>query len=309
MNKTIEKWSFKGGLRAEMTHTIGDSDLSNEPYKDSYIDFFPTLFISRQLNRKSSISFRYSDRIERPPYQYLDPFKWYISKYDYAMGNPFLKPSYVKNFELSYMLNNSFSTKLYYTDQNNEIGQYVILDSLNILNQIQKADNFLDVNTYGINVYKFVKWFQWMETVLQADVNYSDYLSNIKEFSDISGYRSILRMNNAISLPRNFQLVLSLEESLPGLYNYRTTGNSFQLDVGLNYTNPKSGLGVRFFVGDVFKTANPEYYYVSAGVKQIYQNYYDTRLFKVVLTWRPGNWYNKSPYISSPTNNEEKQRL
>lgn len=309
IEKNIKKWSFKVGIRSELTKTIGYSLNTNEQHKDSYIDFFPTIYLSHKLNDLSSISLSYADRIERPPYQYLDPFKWYISKYNYAMGNPFLKPSYIKNIELTYLLNNTFSTKIYYTEQDNKIGRYVVLDSLNIMNQIQKTDNFLNVNTYGISIYKLLKLYSWLETVLQGDFTYSEYLTNKKEFSNIYGINGTIIINNTIIINKEFQVVCNLEEGIPGLYDYRSKKNSFKLDMGFSYVNSKKGIEARLFVSDIFKTANPEYSYISGGIKQIYQNYYDTRMFRLVLTWRLGNWFNKTTQRSSPSNIDEKQRL
>jgi hypothetical protein len=309
MEKTVSKWSFKAGIRAETTKTVGNSLITDEQYKDNYADFFSSIYISHKLNNKSNISISYAERIERPPYQYLNPFRWYISKYNYGMGNPFLKPSYIKNLELAYVLNNTFSIKTYYTRQNNKIGQYVVLDSLNILESIQQTDNFFNVNIYGINVYKLLKLFDWQETVLQADFSYSEYKSNEKEFANMSGISSTVIMNNTIFINKKFQLIFNLEERLPGLYNYRSMNNFFKIDSGLNYVHSKKGIEVRLLISDIFKTANPEYSYISSGIKQIYRNYNDTRMVRLVLSWRLGNWYNRTPQISSPSNLDEKQRL
>jgi len=309
MDKSILKWLFKAGLRSELTETVSNSLIVNDQHKDSYIDFFPTIYISYKFKNLSSISFNYGDRIERPPYQYLDPFKWYISKYDYAMGNPFLKPSYFKNFELTYLLNKTFSTKIYYTDQDNKIGRYVVLDSLNILNQIQETDNFLNVNTYGINIYKLLKSYNWMETVLQGDFAYSEYLSNKEAFSNRSGLSGVVIMNNTIFINKKLHMVCNLEEDIPGLYDYRSMKNSFKLNIGLNYIISKKGFEARLLVSDISKTANPEYSYKSNGVKQVYNNYNDSQSLLFTLTWRLGNWYNKTSQIPLPSNEEEKQRL
>ncbi|HNW97575.1 MAG TPA: outer membrane beta-barrel family protein [Bacteroidales bacterium] len=309
LEKNIQKWSFNAGIRSEITNTESYSLTINEKHKNQYLDFFPTIYISNKLNNNSSISISYSARIERPPYQYLDPFKWYISKYDYAMGNPFLKPSYIKNIELTYLLNSTFSTKIYYTYQDNKIGQYVILDSLNILNQIQETDNFLNVNTYGVNIYKLLKLNNWLETVLQFDYSYSEYISNRKGFLNISGRSGTIIMNNTIRINKNFDMVCNLEEYIPGLYNYRSMKNSFILDLGLSYINSKKVFEARLLIGDIFKTSNPEYSYISDGIKQTYQNYYDTRMLRLVFTWKLGNWYNRTSKISSPSNIDEKQRL
>ncbi len=309
MEKNISKWTIQGGIRVELTSTVGKSVVTNESNNNRYINFFPSLYISHKSTNGSVISLSYASRFERPPYQYLDPFRWYISKYDYAVGNPFLKPSYIKNIELSYLPNKTFNAKLYYTGQTDKIGQYVVLDSLNILNQIQQADNFLNENSYGIDIYKLLKLNTWLETVIQGNIFYSEFLSNRKEFSDLFGVGATIIMNNTITFNKNFQLVLNLEEDIPGLYNYRTMKNYFCLDTGLNYTNNKKHFEVRLFAGDLLKTANPEYYYISGGVKQVYDNYLDTRYLRILIIWRLGNWFNKTPETPSPSNIEEKKRL
>ncbi|MGE5473197.1 MAG: outer membrane beta-barrel protein [Ignavibacteriales bacterium] len=308
LEKKFSKWSFKSGLRAELTNTISKSIIYDGANKNSYIDFFPSLYISHKSNNGSVLTISYASRIDRPPYQYLNPFRWYISKYDYAVGNPFLKPSYFKSIELSFN-KNSFSTKIYYINQTDKIGQYVVLDSLNILNQIQQSDNFMNEYRYGINVYKFLKMNSWLETSIQGDISYSEFLSNKKEFSHLYGLGSILTINNTIILNKNFQFLINIEENIPGLYNYRSMKNYFCTDASLNYINNKYHFGVRLFVGDMFKSANPEYFYISGGVKQIYQNYNDTRYLKIVISWKPGNWFNKPPEKITPSNTDEQNRL
>jgi hypothetical protein len=309
MEKNIQNWSFKAGIRSETTQTAGNSLFTNEQHKNRYTDFFPSIYISHKLNGKSSISLSYAYRIERPPYQYLDPFRWYISKYSYGMGNPFLKPSYIKNLELTYVLNNTFSIKTYSTRQNNKIGQYVVLDSLNIMNQIQKTDNFFNLNTYGIYVYKLLKLSKLFETALHGYFAYSEYQSNNKEFANTSAITATITMNNTIFINKNFQFVCNVDERIPSIYNYRKMNNYFKLDTGLNYTHSKNGFTARLLVTDIFKTSNPEYSYKSDGIKQVYRNYYDSLMFKLILTWRFGNWNNGTPQKSSPSNTDEKQRL
>ena len=307
--RNINRWSLKAGLRSELTQTTGISQSNiNKQYSNRYIDFFPTLYIGYKLNGKNRLSFSYAQRIDRPPYQYLNPFRWYISKYDYAVGNPFLKPSYINSLELNYLFNKTLSVKLYFTKQNDKIGRYVVLDSLNVLNQIQIADNFLDVSSYGITIYKMLK-FNKFETFLQGHFAYSQYLSNRKEFSDISGINGTIVINNTISIGKKINLICNFEEGIPGLYNYRTTENYFKLDTGASYTNSAQGFEIRIFASDILKTASPEYYYESGGIKQTYKNYFDTQSLDISFVWKLGNWYNKSHQKPAPSNTEEKRRL
>jgi hypothetical protein len=73
-----------------------------------------------------------------------------------------------------------------------------------------------------------------------------------------------------------------------------TFKNGFQADIGLNYINDKSGIHVKLFVTDIFRTSSPEDAYYSDGVRQVYDNYYDSRSVELALTWRFGNWYNRN---------------
>lgn len=309
IGKDIGKWSLKGGLRGELTSTDCESLTNNEVTKNSYINIFPSFSVSHSFPMGNVVALSYASRFERPPYQYLDPFRWYISKYDYVVGNPYLKPSYFNIFDISLLAGDSFSIKLYYTGQTNKIGQYVVLDSLNILNQIQRADNFMNELSYGINLYKFLKFKNRLETVIQGSLFYSEFRTKKIEFSNLYGFGSFIAVNNTYSLNENFQMLLNLEEQLPGLYNYRKMDNSFCLNFGFNYINQKNNFEIRLLMADVFKTSNPEYYYTSGGIKQVYNNYYDSRFLRLVFAWRPGNWFNNTPNISTPSNIDEKQRL
>jgi hypothetical protein len=309
MEKNLKKWSFKAGVRSEITRTFGISESTGERHDSSYVDFFPTVSISHSFGKSNILSLQYSDRIERPPYGYLDPFKWYISKYSYSVGNPFLKPSYMKNLELTYLHGDSFEAKIYCSSQKDKVGKLVVLDSTDCLSDVEIANNYLNVNCVGVNVYKSLKPASWYATVIQGDLVYQKYTSSEEEFENVSGFMGAVTMDNTFSIGDSFRITCNLTESFPGLYDYRTSKNGFQADIGLNYINDKSGIQVKLFVTDLFKTSSPEYTYNSDGVRQVYNNYYDSRSVELSLTWRFGNWYNKTRKSAPASNQEEQKRL
>jgi hypothetical protein len=104
-------------------------------------------------------------------------------------------------------------------------------------------------------------------------------------------------------------LTLNLSNDFPGLYNYRNRYNIFQTDAGLSYVNSKKNLEIKIMANDLFKTSGPKYYYYSNGIKQIYENYYDSRMIKMLVSWKIGNWHNKSNKQLESSNIEEKGRL
>src|SRR5699024_3762887 len=98
-----EKWSLKIGLRSEYTTTKGNSISLNQITQKDYLEFFPSAYLSYTKNRSNIFTFSYGRRVNRPSYDNLDPFRIYISQYNYQEGNPFLRPAYNNNFELKHL--------------------------------------------------------------------------------------------------------------------------------------------------------------------------------------------------------------
>ena len=102
----IKKLEYQVGIRAEQSVIKGQSaDLKNNRITNpdtSYLNFFPTAFLRYTVNDKNNVGLSYSRRINRPNYQDLNPFETIIDAYASEKGNPYLRPSYANNFELSY---------------------------------------------------------------------------------------------------------------------------------------------------------------------------------------------------------------
>lgn len=109
------------GLRLENTNAKGDQ-LGNPLVQDSsfklnYSSLFPTLFLSYKLDSTDTHQFGFSAgrRIDRPDYQDLNPFTYPMDRYTYYGGNPFLRPTYSYNAELSHTFKNMFTTTFDYS--------------------------------------------------------------------------------------------------------------------------------------------------------------------------------------------------
>jgi len=96
---------IKAGARYEFTDVSIDYPGTAIP---SYGTFVPSVVITRNIDKKRSLKFAYSKRIERPGYRNLNPFYNLSDPYNISTGNPFLKPEIGHNFELGY--NASFAT-------------------------------------------------------------------------------------------------------------------------------------------------------------------------------------------------------
>lgn len=119
LNRSAGKWSLQAGLRAEHSTIRGRStDLLNRRIDrpdTAYLNLFPSAFARYQPTQNSQFSLNYGRRINRPNYQSLNPFTFPIDPYTSERGNPFLRPSFTHNTELSYTYKWATTVKLGYS--------------------------------------------------------------------------------------------------------------------------------------------------------------------------------------------------
>jgi hypothetical protein len=309
VNKTIGKWYLQGGLRAENSSTKGNS-AAGQIIDYTYLELFPSIYASYTANAKNNLSFSYGRRINRPPFEYLDPFKWYINKFFYASGNPLLRPSFVHNAELNYLYNSDFNVKLYYSRKINGFGRIVVLDPDSINVQKQTVENYITKSTYGVNLYYYYSKIKWLEMIAQFDFDYEKYTSTNSSFNSKDGVGGTFSLYNTIYLTKdqNLQAVLNIQETIPGVYEYRDRTNSFNLDLGINYVFPGKHFEANIYASDITKTSASRYMYAVNNVLQEYNNYFDNRQLMVTLKYKFGNRFIKS-INRSLVNEDEKNRL
>lgn len=121
-NKQWKKIGLQVGLRAENTNVYGNqqgnTQQNDSSFTKSYINIFPTSFLSYTANEKNQFSLSYGKRIDRPNYEFLNPFVFYIDNYTYQTGNPFLQPQITNNIELIHVFKGFLSTTLNYSNTN-----------------------------------------------------------------------------------------------------------------------------------------------------------------------------------------------
>ena len=98
------KTDVQAGLRAEHTHSEGNALNLGQAVTRTYLNLFPSLFLTHPLPNGHSLSGSYSYRIDRPNYQNLNPSRGYIDPYTYRQGNAYLRPQYTHALEVRYAL-------------------------------------------------------------------------------------------------------------------------------------------------------------------------------------------------------------
>ncbi|MBD1386793.1 TonB-dependent receptor [Mucilaginibacter rigui] len=130
VNKDWKRISLQLGLRFENTasdgHQLGNIQKPDSTFKRNYNGLFPTAYIQYKLDSTGShsINFNYGRRIDRPYYEDLNPFLSPLDKFTYYTGNPFLKPSYTDDWELSHTWKN-ITTTLNYSQTKDDVNETI----------------------------------------------------------------------------------------------------------------------------------------------------------------------------------------
>ena len=126
-----EKWSFSAGLRAEQTDIEGQSLSTNVLNKQDYLEWFPTLNLSWQTTENLSLYSNFKRSINRPNYQNLNPFNFFLNDNTIVTGNPFLQPTFTNKIVLGTTIHGNYTFEFYYKDISQGIYEIPIQDNTN----------------------------------------------------------------------------------------------------------------------------------------------------------------------------------
>lgn len=305
--KIGEKWEVQAGLRLENTQTKG---ISNTVVKNDYINFFPTFYLSYLKNDNHSFSFNYGRRINRPFFEFLNPFRWYLYSNFYTAGNPFLQPSFNDNFELSHSFKKSLVTTLGFYYESDGFFNVADVDSNeNIF--IFRRENFFKKYTYSLSESYVFNEFDWWEANLFAnlyyvEVDFDDIGIDLEAIQEKWSFYFSIQNSFILNKKKTLKAQVNYWYDSPFIRNFGEIGESSSLDVTLNYAI-KNNLQITVGAYDLLKDSFPYSRKVTNGVGQVFTGYFSNRNVRVSLKY---NFGNKNINVKSRKlgNSEERRR-
>lgn len=308
-----KKISVQLGLRLENTRADGNQ-LGNEQLKDSsftfnYTNFFPTLFVLYKADSLQHHQFGFSigKRINRPDYQSLNPFTYPIDKFTYYGGNPFLRPTYSYNLEVSHTFKNFLTTTLEYS---------IINDLIQETNEqrgtiyYSRPGNFGRQSVYGVTVNGNITIKPWWTLQLYSEAKNIDINTTI--------YGQPLVENRwywYLGPVNQWKINDKLNAELGGSYQTRILSGQFltisvwQMRMGASYKILKNNGTLRFSLTDMFYTNQPGGDIRNiANSKANWLSYLDTRVATISFSYR----FNKGKSLQARQNSgvdTEKSRV
>jgi iron complex outermembrane recepter protein len=210
VNKQLsKKWTVQTGLRLENTVAEGNQLTTGETFERNYTQLFPTAYLGYTMNEKNSFSLSYGRRIERPDYGDLNPFYYFLDKYTYQVGNPYLNPQFTNNIELGHSFKGILNTTLSYTRTNNVMAE--ILEQVDsTFTSYVKQGNIAKNNTLGLSMNANFPVTKWWRTNIYAQLINSRYKGFVNNGDiDVSNTGFMTNISNQFQLKKGWNLELS----------------------------------------------------------------------------------------------------
>ena len=307
-NKQWKKTGLVLGLRLEDTHSDGNSLTLKNEVKRSYLDFFPNLSISQAIDSNNQMGFSYSRRIDRPSYQDLNPFRFYLDQYTYQEGNPFLRPQYTEAFEISdtYKKSTFISFNFSWT---RDVSTQVILQ--NDTTKVSKvtSENLNNLYSFSLTYSRPFHPFNWWTINLNLNSNYNKFTTNSANIlgslqkSKVSGS---LNITNSLTLPDNWSAEVNAFYNAPAVYGYLEAKSQYAINAGIQKSFWKKKATVKLGVDDIFKTNSFRGSEIHDNVDILITNHFDSRRLNLSFTYGFGT--NPQKHNKSTASEEEQNR-
>ncbi|MFT3979400.1 MAG: TonB-dependent receptor [Ferruginibacter sp.] len=193
VQQKFSRWSYQAGLRVENTRytatQLGHGIRPDSSFDNDYASLFPSGFISFDADSNHSFTITASRRLDRPPFQKLNPFTFTINKYTYEKGNPYTRPQFSWNIELSHLYKQKITTTLSYSFIKDYYSQIFYRDSNNIM--VYSTGNVGRAYNIGASVGAQLSPTKWWFFTAQLLYNYkklvgyvwNDYASDVHQLN------------------------------------------------------------------------------------------------------------------------------
>lgn len=289
--KLSKKIELQTGLRFENTNYSGlqhgNPMRSDSSFKKSYNGLFPTVYMSYAANKNTQFGISVGRRIERPRYEDLNPFLFFIDKYTYGRGNPYLKPQYSNNIELSHTFKGFLTTTVNYNYTKNMFSE--IFDQEGDYATLVTQGNIGKQYNAGISVSAQVPIAKWLNSNYYVNYNYNKLKGQLvgEEF-EVSAGNISMNMNNQFVFKKGWSAEISGWYRGKGIWGQIISSPMGALTSGISKQVLKEKGSVKLTVRDIFYTqpAKGEINFKSTEAK--FRSQWDSRVVNVSFTYRFG---------------------
>jgi len=317
-----DKLTFQIGMRAEYmlkgstnTTKIGNTNndtIQNIP-QNSLFHLFPSFYLSYSMPNNGELQFNYSNRVNRPRGQQINPFKNYSDSTNISFGNPNLSPQYSTSLELNYIKTwaaQTLSASLYYHNTDN------VIEGVHYINNGIMQSTYMNVaksqNT-GLELISKNRLFTILNLTSTLNLYYSKldsatFVSPAKQTIGIPGQNNFSWSANVMAnfmLSKTFSGQITAEYESPQLISQGTENAKYSIDLGIRQTFMNRKLSVSLNVRDLLNSDKNYQTTSGAGFTQTTSSYFHGRMFGVTASYNFGNMKPKQSEMKKQASNPD----
>ncbi|MEJ7767642.1 MAG: outer membrane beta-barrel protein [Chitinophagaceae bacterium] len=313
--KSWKRLGAQLGLRIEDTRAVGrqlgNDVVPSSHFTKNYTELFPAIFLSYKLDTlsKNDVAFSLTRRINRPNYQFLNPFVFFRDKYSYTAGNPMLTPQYQYRYELRYVHRQLLRITLSYNRFTDVIIQNTqAVNDIFITRPENVAEGFMLLLNTGLSLAP-AKWWS-----LNSDILLSRIGLNGRAYTEklhISTFVARINVVNQFRFTKGWSAELGAYYASRDITGQAITGGMICANGGVQKKIWKDKGSIRLNFDDIFHSWI--YHNRSVSLKQA--SYFqtsesDTQRIGIAFTYRFGmdNFARKRRHADNAAD-EEKGRV
>ena len=285
--KFSEKIAMQVGLRTEYTASRGYSVTLDSTADREYINLFPSASLSYKVNDQHSLSASYSRRIDRPNYGNLNPFEYFLDRFTFERGNPFLNPQYTNAYAVNYNFKNAAFLTFNFNQIKDAITQVLEQDEAS-QTTFQTTTNLDRQRHYSLNLAAPLPITDWWVMNTNLTAYYNTVESTFSEGNiDKNLFSYMARMQNAFSLPKDYKIELMGMYMSPQLWGMFEIQEMYQVDLGLSKSF--GNLKVQGSIDDIFNIRDNNVVIRQGDISTDVANKWESRVYRINLSYTFGS--------------------
>ncbi len=287
--KDWTKWSTQVGLRAEQTVVDGKELTTGKTFDNNYLRLFPSFAVQYHLNKDNDLGINLSRRIERPGYQDLNPYIFFVDPTTYKVGNPQLQPALTYAADLSYTYKQRFITTLSYSITDNVITEVIKPSTTQDKVTIQTKDNLATMNYIGISGSYTLPLKKWWTNITSFDAYYANYVGNLSNTNLNAGKPTFdVNTSNKFTFPADWSAEFTVFYQAEQVYGFLNLTPISMFNIGIQKNLLKRTLTIRLSANDIFWHGNESGSSYFVNYSEVFNALHDTRQVGLSVTYRFG---------------------
>ncbi len=313
-SRQFKKLGVQTGLRAENTiaqgKQFGNPTQKDTAFKKNYTQLFPTAYLSYSPNTNNQFGLSYGRRVERPNYQDMNPFQYFLDQYTYRQGNPNLTPQFTHNIELTHIYRKALSTTLNYSNTTDILND-ILKQNDQTKVTYQTKENVAKRRTIGLAISYNAPVTKWWTTSVFVNVNNNHYEGLVNNLPLNVSLTSLMANSS-----QQFRFAKTWTAEVTGFYRTRSQETGLFLiepmgvvSFGFGKQILKNKANLKLSVTDPFYIQRTTVIINYGNIDALVHNKWDNRRIGLTFTYRFNKGENIQQRRKSSSAQEEQKRV